>query len=131
MALNRRPPSANSSQFTDFNFQKGGKFYEIQSIMDTEYKEFFLETLKTGNEPMAKLMCDRFPGHQWIFQIETQKRPVIQPSDSWPSQYICVCKDKTYFVCYRVVDFDDKAREITEKFLMLEKKLHLTEQMTQ
>lgn len=46
---------------------KNGKFYEIQSIMDPEYKEYFLDQLKTGNEPMAQLMSDRFPPHQWIF----------------------------------------------------------------
>lgn len=34
-------------------------------------------------------------------------------------------------MCYRVVDVEDKTKELTEKYHMLEKKLLLSEQMTQ
>lgn len=84
-----------------------GNVYTIQSVMDHEFKSLLTSILNQGETnswDIESKMTDHFPRNKWVCHIERNKRPYLEVTDKWPSQYACLLKDKTYYVVFRVID---------------------------
>ena len=46
----------------------------------------------------------KFPEDKWVCEIETNRKPWLKSTDHWPSQYLCLVRDRVYFIVYRVFD---------------------------
>ena len=107
-----------------------GRVKVIQSVRDAKYKDYVLKTLENSKTTLLdEVMARKFPEDKWVCEIETNgRKPWISKTEKWPSQYLCVCKDRIFYVLYRVYDeniyavFRDRLESL-EKQLIAEQKL--------
>ena len=98
------------------------KVFTVQSIMDAEYKNVLFEILRSGETiayEIERKMTDRFPHSQWVCKVVRNGRPYLEVTDQWPSQYICILKDKIYYVVYRDIE-EVQSPSLERKLSMLE-----------
>ena len=83
-----------------------GRAVEVQSVMDKKYKELIKKTLETTKiTKLDSVLSAKYPEDMWVCDIiQNGKKPWIEKTDKWPSQYHCVQKDGVFYVVYRVYD---------------------------
>ena len=92
--------------------------------MDPKYKELVFRTLETTKiTKLDEVLNRKFPEEKWVCEIDTNgRKPWIKVTDKWPSQYLCVIKDRVFYTVYRVVD-DNAVSVFKDKLDRLEREL--------